>query len=136
MRIAARLGVAIAAGVPADRMPIVTVVESETLPSAYNNPALNTRVKTALTAALGAANVGDDEPVMFSEDFGLFGLPGRQIPVVMFGLGVADPAQLAQAQAKGEALPGPHTSRFLPSPEPSLATGVKAMTAAATALLH
>ena len=129
-------GVAIAAGVPADRMPIVTVVESETLPSAYNNPALNTRVKTALTAALGAANVGDDEPVMFSEDFGLFGLPGRQIPVVMFGLGVADPAQLAQAQAKGEALPGPHTSRFLPSPEPSLATGVKAMTAAATALLH
>jgi len=129
-------GVAISAGVPADRMPIVTVLENETLPSSYNNPALNTRVKTALTSALGAANVGDDEPVMYSEDFGLFGLPGRTIPVVMFSLGVADPAQLAQAQAKGEALPGPHTSRFLPSPEPSLATGVKAMSAAATALLQ
>jgi len=129
-------GVAIAAGVPQDRMPIVTVLENETLPAAYNNPGLNARVKTALTAALGAANVGDDEPVMFSEDFGLFGLPGRQIPVVMFSLGVADPAQLAQAQARGEALPGPHTSRFLPLPEPSLATGVKAMTAAATSLLQ
>lgn len=129
-------GVAIAAGVPQDRMPVVTVLENETLPSAYNNPALNARVKTALTGALGAANVGDDEPVMYSEDFGLFGLPGRAIPVVMFSLGVADPAQLAQAQAKGEALPGPHTSRFLPLPEPSLATGVKAMSAAATQLLQ
>ena len=129
-------GVAIAAGVPADRMPIVTVLENETLPSSYNNPALNARVKTALTGALGAANVGDDEPVMYSEDFGLFGLPGRAIPVVMFSLGVADPVKLAQAQAKGEALPGPHTSRFLPVPEASLGTGVKAMSAAATALLQ
>jgi len=128
--------VALAAGVPADRMPIVTVVESETLPSAYNNPALTSRVKTALAGALGTQNVGDDEPVMYSEDFGLFGLPGRPIPVVMFSLGVADPAKLAEAHAAGKELPGPHTSRFEPLPESSLRTGVKAMTSVATSLLQ
>jgi hippurate hydrolase len=128
--------VALAAGVPADRMPIVTVLESETLPSAYNDPALSARVKAALVQSLGAPQVGEDEPVMYSEDFGLFGLPGRAIPVVMFSLGVADPAKLAAAQAEGRALPGPHTSRFEPLPEPSLRTGVQAMSAVATALLQ
>ena len=129
-------GVAIAAGIPEDRMPIVTVVEKETLPSMHNNPALNARVKTALTGALGAANVFEDAAVMNSEDFGLFGLPGRKIPTVMFGLGIADPAQLAAAQAGGAAIPGAHTSRFAPVPEPSLRAGVKAMTSVATALLQ
>ena len=129
-------GVATSAGVPPDRMPIVTVLEAETLPSAYNNPALTARSKAALSKALGAANVGEDEPVMYSEDFGLFGLPGRAIPVVMFSLGVADPAALAQARAEGKSLPGPHTSRFAPLPEPSLRTGVKALTAVATTLLQ
>lgn len=129
-------GVAVSAGVPPDRMPIVTVLEAETLPSAYNDPALTARAKASLSKALGAANVGEDEPVMYSEDFGLFGLPGRAIPVVMFSLGVADPAALAQARAEGKSLPGPHTSRFAPVPEPSLRTGVKAMTAVATTLLQ
>jgi hippurate hydrolase len=129
-------GVALSAGVPQDRMPIVTVLENETLPSAYNNPSLTARAKAAMIKALGAQNVGEDEPVMFSEDFGLFGLPGRPIPVVMFSLGVADPAKLAAAKAEGKSLPGPHTSRFEPQPEPSLRTGVKAMTAVATELLH
>nr|WP_315399076.1 amidohydrolase [uncultured Duganella sp.] len=129
-------GVAIAAGIPDDRMPVVTVVEKETLPSMHNNPALNARVRAALAGALGAANVFDDAAVMNSEDFGLFGLAGRQVPTVMFGLGVADPAALAAANAGGPAIPGAHTSRFLPVPEPSLRTGVTAMTAVATALLQ
>lgn len=129
-------GVAISAGIPEDRMPIVTVVEKETLPSMHNNPALNAKVKTALTGALGTANVFEDDAVMNSEDFGLFGLPGRQIPTVMFGLGIADPVELAAAKAGGKAIPGAHTSRFKPVPEPSLRTGVKAMTSVATALLQ
>ncbi|MYM30979.1 amidohydrolase [Duganella sp. CY15W] len=129
-------GVAISAGIPEDRMPIVTVVEKETLPSMHNNPALNARVKTALTSALGASNVFEDDAVMNSEDFGLFGLAGRQIPTVMFGLGIADPAELAAARAGGKPVPGAHTSRFKPVPEPGLRAGVKAMTAVATSLLQ
>ena len=128
--------VALAAGVPDDRKPIVTVHEREAASAVINNPALTARVKAALVQTLGAANVAEDDPVMNSEDFGVFGLQGYQIPTVMFSLGVMDPAKFAAAQAEGKAMPGPHTSRFEPTPEASLRTGVKAMTAVATALLQ
>jgi hippurate hydrolase len=54
----------------------------------------------------------------------------------MFWLGAMDPAKLARAQAEGKSLPGPHNSRFEPVPEPTLRTGVTAMTAVAIALLQ
>jgi hippurate hydrolase len=128
--------VALAAGAPADRQPIVTVIESESAPLTYNNPALAARVKAALVKSLGTDNVFDDEPVMYSEDFGFFGLPGLKIPSVIFGLGAVDPAAYAAARAAGKQVPGPHTSRWAPVPEATLGTGVRAMTAVAIALLQ
>ena len=73
---------------------------------------------------------------MVSEDFGFLGLGQHDIPTVMFWLGAMDPAKFASAQAEGKTLPGPHTSRFEPLPEPTLRTGVVAMTSVATALLQ
>lgn len=73
---------------------------------------------------------------MASEDFGLLGLADHKIPTVMFWLGAMDPAKLAVAKQESVTLPGPHTSRFEPLPEPTLRTGVKAMTSAAIALLQ
>lgn len=102
----------------------------------YNDPALTARVKAALIKALGANDVIDEEPGTASEDFGIFGLEGRKIPTVMFGLGAMDPVKFAAAQAEGRLLPGPHNSRFEPVPEPTLRTGVKAMTSVAIALLQ
>jgi amidohydrolase len=129
-------GVALAAGVPKDREPIVNILDSESVPATYNDPKLTVRVKSALIAALGEPNVIDTEPVMASEDFGLLGLSDHKIPTVMFWLGAMDPAKLDAARKEGTALPGPHTSRFEPLPEPTLRTGVKAMTSAAMALLQ
>ncbi|MDB6084061.1 MAG: amidohydrolase [Gammaproteobacteria bacterium] len=129
-------GVALSAGVPKDRSPIVTVLDAESVPPTYNDPALARRVKAALVTALGAPNVIDEDPIMVSEDFGLFGLPGHKIPTVMFWLGAMDAAKLAAAEKAGTYLPGPHTSRFEPVPEPTLRTGVKAMTSVAIALLR
>jgi len=129
-------GVALSAGVPADLAPIVTVLDAESTPVMYNDPALAARVKAALVKALGANNVIDEEPGTASEDFGIFGLEGRKIPIVMFGLGAIDPVKFAAAQAEGRLLPGPHNSRFEPVPEPTLRTGVKAMTSVAIALLQ
>lgn len=128
-------GVAVAAGVPDARAPIVSIVERESTPVLYNDPALTRRVKAALVQALGQQNVFDETPIMVSEDFGLFGLEGHKIPTVMFWLGAMDPAKYAAAQAADKALPGPHSSRFEPLPEPTLRTGVTAMTSAAIALL-
>ena len=100
------------------------------------NPPLTARVKAALVNALGAQNVFDEDPIMASEDFGLFGLEGHRIPTVIFWLGAMDPVRLAAAQAAGKSLPGPHTSLFEPVPEPTLRTGVTAMTSVAIALLR
>jgi metal-dependent amidase/aminoacylase/carboxypeptidase family protein len=61
---------------------------------------------------------------------------GRKIPTLMFWLGAMDPVKLAAAQAAGKSLPGPHTSLFEPIPEPTLRTGVTAMTSVAIALLQ
>jgi amidohydrolase len=129
-------GVALSAGVPADLAPIVTIIPNESSPPTYNDPALTTRVKSSLVTALGTANVFDEDPIMASEDFGLFGLEGHRIPTVLFWLGAIEPAKFAAAQAAGKLAPGLHTSRFQPDPELTLRTGVTAMTSVAISLLH
>jgi amidohydrolase len=127
-------GVGMAAGLPAELAPIVSVLE-ESAPLTFNDPALSARVQAALIAALGEKNVIVEGPGTASEDFDEFGLEGRKIPAVMFGLGAMDADQLAAAHAAGKTLPGPHTSLFKPIPEPTLRTGVKAMSSVAMALL-
>jgi hippurate hydrolase len=128
-------GVALAAGVPDDLAPIVTVLDNESTPVTYNDPVMAARVKNALIAALGAPNVSDGTSVMASDDFGVFGLEGHKIPTVMFWLGAVDAAKLAAANASGKSLPGPHTAKWLPVRDETLTTGVKAMSAAIIAVL-
>jgi amidohydrolase len=123
-------GVALAAGIPEDRAPLVQVNESESVPVTYNDPALAERLKTALIAALGSPNVLDGKSTMVSEDFGLFGLEGRQIPCVMLWLGAADPDKLKESLRTGHALPSLHSSLFAPLPEPAIRAGVAALTSA------
>lgn len=127
-------GVALAAGVPDDRAPVVTVLEDESTPVLFNDPALTARVKAALVNCLGRQNVFDQPPMMVSEDFGIFGLNGK-IPTVMFWLGAMDATKFAAAKKAGTVLPGLHSSRFEPSPEPTLRAGVTGMTSVALALL-
>jgi hippurate hydrolase len=130
------IGVATSAGLPPEKMPTVHVIETESTPEEYNNPELTAKVKALLIKTLGAGNVIDTPPIMPSEDVGVFGLPGNAIPLVYYGLGAADPAQLAAAHAAGKELPGPHTSKFEPDPQPTIATGVKSLTAVAIGLLQ
>ena len=129
-------GVALSAGVPEDLAPIVSVLENESAPVMYNDPALTARIKAALVTALGAQNVLSSSPVMESEDFGNFGLDGHKIPSLMFGLGAMDAGKLAEARAAGKSLPGPHNALFQPVPEPTLRAGVTAMSSVAIALLQ
>ncbi len=127
-------GIALSAGLPPDKAPVVTVLEDEYTPSLANDTALAVRVKSSLVATLGADKVFDGKPMMGSEDFGVFGLEGHQIPVTFFILGAMYPDRIAQA-SEDHPLPGPHTSKFEPDPEPTLETGVTAMTAVAISLL-
>ena len=125
-------GVALAAGGPE---PIVRVSEAEAVPPTYNDPKLAQRLRPAFAAALGEGNVIEGRPEMASEDFGLFGLENRQIPIFMLRLGAADPQKLAESRRTGQPLPSLHSSLFYPQAEPAIRTGVAAMTAAAVELL-
>jgi len=129
------LGIGTTAGLPPDKMPTVTVLEAESTPVLSNDPALTNRVRATLVKTLGESNVFPGEPVMGSEDVGVFSLDGK-IPTCYFRLGAANPQKFAAATTAGKPLPGPHTSRFEPDPEPTLATGVKSLTATAISLLQ
>jgi metal-dependent amidase/aminoacylase/carboxypeptidase family protein len=71
---------------------------------------------------------------MASEDFGYLSLD-HKIPSVIFWLGAVDPAKVKQSKETGIPLPSLHSSLFAPVPEPTLRTGVKAMTAAVLELM-
>ena len=127
-------GVAAAAGVPADRAPVIQVAEDH-VPATINDPELSRRVGASLERALGKDNVLAGEPIMASEDFSLFALADPKPPTCMFWLGASDPEKLKEAIENGTQLPGPHSSKFAPVPEPAIRTGVKAMTSAVMDLL-
>ena len=125
-------GIALIAGVPADRKPLVEAVIPRMTAITYNDPVLTTRVRAALVTAVGDENVVNLDPVMVSEDFGRFGLDDHQIPTVLFWLGAVDPAKIAS----GAPLPSLHSSVFAPMAEPALRTGVTAMSDVALSLLQ
>ena len=127
-------GTAMAAGVPEDRAPIMKVIESENAPSLYNDPKLTERVAVAIGGTIGTSNVIRVAPLMASEDFGNLSLD-HQIPSVMFWLGAVDPVKVEASRKSGKPLPSLHSSLFQPLPEPTLRTGIKAMTAAVLELM-
>ncbi|MEA2343956.1 MAG: hypothetical protein QOF63_2125 [Thermoanaerobaculia bacterium] len=124
-------GIAMSAGVPEDRMPVVELLAGESVDSTYNDPALTERIASALTKGMGAANVIRIDPLMVSEDFGRFGVD-RKIPICMLNVGAVDPAKIAS----GQRLPSLHSSGFAPLPDPTLRGAIKAMTLAVLELLH
>jgi hippurate hydrolase len=129
-------GITASAGLPPEKAATVTVLEDESTPVLYNDPAQTEQIKATLVKTLGASNVIDLPRGMASEDVGVFALPKHEIPLTYFILGAMDPAKLAAAKAEGKELPGPHTSRFEPLPQPTLRTGVTAMTSVAMSLLQ
>jgi hippurate hydrolase len=112
------------------------VLDNESTPVLYNDPAQTAMVRATLVKTLGADNVSDIPRAMASEDVGVFALPNHEIPLTYFILGAMDPVKLTAAHAAGKELPGPHTSRFEPLPEPTIRTGVTAMTSVAISLLQ
>ena len=125
-----------AMGVPEDRLPEV-FVKDEYTPSLYNDPDLSNRVAAALRAELGAVQRGGEQA-----GHGRRGLrplrPHRAThPGLLFLAGRRRPPspRSAKAEAAGLKLPATHSPFFLPAYQPTLQTGVRAMTAAALELL-
>jgi len=125
-------GLAEGYGIPADRMPTVTVTEST--PPTLNDAVFAERVRAAAVAALGKERVEQARAIMASEDVGLFTLDGK-IPGVMYWLGAADAKKLAESRKTGVPLPSLHSALFAPVYAPAIETGVAAMTGIALDLL-
>jgi hippurate hydrolase len=127
-------GIALAAGIPEDRAPIVKVSETEVTSATYNDPQLMERMVGAFKRALGEDNVVKISPMMASEDFGYLSLD-QKIPSAIFWLGAVDPAAIKQSKENGTPLPSLHSALFAPVPESTLRTGVKAMTSVVLELM-
>ncbi len=127
-------GIAIAAGIPEDRAPLVKVSETELTAATYNDPQLTERLAAVFVKALGQDNVVKMPPAMASEDFGYLSLD-QKIPSTDFSLGAIDPARAKRSKETGTPLPSLHSALFEPLPEPTLRTGIKAMTAAVLELM-
>lgn len=123
-----------AAGCP--KPPTVTVLEQDHTPASYNDPALTAFAVGAFGVVFGKDAVLERPASMGGEDFGQFaarsGAPG-----FMFNIGtVSAEVYAASKQPGADPLPSVHSAKFAPVPEPTLRTGVRAMTTLAMSLLN
>jgi amidohydrolase len=119
-----------ASGAP--KAPQITTTEH--YPLTTNDPAATDRVASALRAHFGDDRVVElAAPVSASEDFGSFGTEWG-VPSVFWYVGGTDPDKYHKAEQAGRVaddIPTNHNPAFAPVIDPTLATGVEAITAAA-----
>jgi hippurate hydrolase len=123
-------GQAVSAGVPEDRMPVVKVDDREFTPATYNQPDLVRRLSGVFKGLLGDGKVVSRKPAMGGEDFSEYGRTSDKIPICMIWLGSVEPERAAESERTGKPLPALHSALYRPIPEPTIKTGVSAMTAA------
>src|SRR6266545_2558106 len=121
-------GQALSAGVPENRLPVVTVLDEEFTPACFNNPELARKLRVAFTRGFGEAKVLAPRPRMGGEDFSEYGRTPDKIPVCLFWLGSVEPERVAESERTGKPLPSLHSNLYRPVPEPTIKTGVTAMT--------
>jgi hippurate hydrolase len=127
-------GQAVAAGIPEDRMPEVTL-QDEFTAATYNTPELTERLAGVFRQWFGDSAVVRKKPVMGGEDFGEYGRTPQKIPICMFFVGGVSPEALKENRETGRALPSLHSPRWAPAPEPTIRGGVAAMSAAVLDLM-
>lgn len=120
-------GVACAAGMPEDRMPVVS--DLYTGHPIHNDQELTRRSASSFRSVLGKENVIRMNRFTLSDDFSLFGSGKPKIPLCYFLLGTAK-GESPTGSEKPCVVPGLHNPEFSPDPEPTIKTGVKAMAAA------
>ena len=127
---------AAAAGAPADP----EIITKGSFPSVVNDPAACARLSEAFARDIGPGLVLDPGPVSGSEDVGVLATAAGA-PCAYWLLGGADPALFANITSIEEArvivdgLPSNHSPLFAPVVEPTIRTGVTALTCAARAWL-
>jgi amidohydrolase len=131
-RICAGLGQA--AGLPADRLPVVTVTDEST-PATLNDSKLTQRVISAVTGQVGSEQVKEVPAITGAEDFTMFGRTQDRVPIVMWFVGGTAPEKFEEAKRTGVPVPSNHNAAFAPVVEPTLKACLSSTTAAVLDLL-
>ncbi len=132
----ARIAKAEAAAAGATREPTVVVRENEGVEATVNDPALCERLSAALKRGMGDEAVQPTEPMMGSEDFGVFGRVAGA-PGVQLRIGAIEPGMFARAKEAGRLLllPSMHSPQFAPDKERTIRAATAAMTLSALEVL-
>ncbi|HMT43558.1 MAG TPA: amidohydrolase [Chakrabartia sp.] len=127
-------GEAIAAGMPEDRMPVVTV-KDEFTPSTFNTSVLSNRLATVFEGRFGKARVQKVPPTMGGEDFSRYWLADQSKESMIFWVGGVPQARWDAAKGDPAKLPSLHSPFWAPEAETVIATAAEALTAAALDVL-
>ena len=128
-------GEAIAAGVPDDRMPVVTIREAEYTPATFNTERLSARALDLFAANFGADRVKKTPAVMGGEDFSRFWLADTSIESLIFWVGGTPLDKYRAAGGDQTKLPSLHSPYWAPDAEAVIATATEALTIAALDVL-
>ena len=128
-------GEAIAAGMPDDKMPVVTIREHEFTPATFNTEKLSNRALELFTANFGAERVKKTQAVMGGEDFSRFWLADKSIESLIFWVGGTPIDKWNAAGGDTQKLPSLHSPFWAPNAEAVISTATEAMTVAALDVL-
>jgi hippurate hydrolase len=122
-------GTAQAAGLPEDRLPVVSVSD-EQAPVTVNTPDLTRRLAGTFTRWFGTERVVVRPPVTGAEDFSEYGRTVHRVPICIWSVGAAPPDKYDEARRNGTTLPSNHSPTAMFVPDPTLQTCVTSMAAA------
>ncbi len=126
---------ALAAGMPEDKLPTVSVEEPYT-PSTYNDPAFTERVVGGFKERFGDKRVMQAPPVMGGEDFSQFRRADPEnVESLIFWVGGVPQDQFDKAQVEGTSLPSLHSPFWAPDAEKVIETGAEALASATLQLM-
>jgi hippurate hydrolase len=117
----------------AERQP--EIVPRQSFPLTTVDATVMRQVADRFRTHFGADRVTEiDQPAAASEDVGIYGST-LGIPTAFWLWGGSDPEVVRQAEETAKPVPANHSPLFAPVLEPTLTTGVEALTAAALELL-
>jgi hippurate hydrolase len=128
-------GEAIAAGLPDNLMPVVTVRDGDITPATINTPALTQSTAALFRAHFGEARVQVTPPVMGGEDFSRYNIADPRIESFIFWVGGVPQARWDATHGDPAQLPSLHSPFWAPDAEKVISTATEAMTVAAMGVL-
>jgi hippurate hydrolase len=115
------------AGMPDDKLPVVSIEKAET-PPVINNEKLSADLKEIAVKTIGESNIIKTTPAMVGEDFGKYGKTPENIPICLIWLGSTSTQLMKELTTKGEKPAPLHSPYLAPDYEKTIETGIRVMT--------